>query len=147
MRPARLAMTGSLGASAAWALWPLRTSDLVPALAGETPQTAPETAVAELDTSAFRAPLWISAPPPPPPAAAPAAPPPLKLQLLAVVREGGQYRAMLYDPDSDRILVAAEGERLGARTLERVTAAGVQIRDASGVRTLALRQGQPGGSP
>jgi hypothetical protein len=105
-------------------------------------------ALAALDRDAFRAPLWVAPPAPPPMAAAPPPLPPLKLQLLAVVHEGGEggtYKAMLYDPDSDKILLAGNGDTVVGKKVEKVTAAGVQIRDGTGLRTLALRTDQPGG--
>src|SRR5262249_45188166 len=52
--------------------------------------------------------------------------------------QGGGYGAMLYEPDADTILVGREGESLGVRKLERVTAEGVRLRDSSGVRSLTL---------
>jgi hypothetical protein len=54
---------------------------------------------------------------------------------------------MLYDADADRVVVAVPGARLRMCTIERVTEAGVQLRDSAGLRTLALRQEQPGGAP
>ncbi len=91
------------------------------------------------------------APPPPPPAPVVAArepepppPPPLKLQLLAIVREGdGTYRALVYDPDQDALLALAEGQSVGPRTVESVTAEEVTLRDRRGVRALALRRRAP----
>ena len=133
-------------AAAAWGLWPLRPLEVSRGESVAPARPSGETALAALDTDAFRAPLWV-APPAPPAPPAPAAPPaPLRLQLLAVVHEGAAYRAMLYDPDSDKLMVVGEGEKAGARTVEKVTASGVQIRDAAGVRALALRQDQ-GASP
>ncbi len=102
-------------------------------------------AQAALDLAAFHAPLWVTPPAPPPPEPPPPPLPPLRFQLLAVLHEHGVHTAVLYDPDSDRILIVAEGEELAqGRTVERVTAANVRIRDASGTRTLAL---EPAGGP
>jgi hypothetical protein len=136
-------------AAGVWAFWPLGAVKIEePTIAAALVETPARTALA-LDTAAFRAPLWVTppAPPTPPVAAAPA--PPLKVQLLAVVHEGGVYKAVLYDPDSDKLLVLREGESLGVagRAVEKVTASAVQIKDQSGVRTLALRDDQKGGSP
>jgi hypothetical protein len=96
-----------------------------------------------IDLDAFRAPLWVAppAPPPAPPAAKPPpAPPPLRLELLAIVRDENQIRALVYDPDSDRIMVVAEGDRVTDRTIERIGEAGVDIRTTHGLTTLALRR-------
>lgn len=145
-----VALAAAAIGAAVWALAPVSVPTVEPQ-ASPARSEAPARALADLDIAAFRAPLWVAAPAPPS-LPAPAAPlPPLKLQLLAVVREGETYKAMLYDPDADTILVGAPGEKLGAggRTVERVTAEGVQIRDATGVRTLALRSdlAAGGGAP
>ena len=140
MRLGWLAIPGGLVITTAWAIWPLQTASFsAPAVPVDSAEGA-KAATADDDVSAFRAPLWVAPPPPPAPPSVAPPPPPLKLQLLAVIREGDRYKAMLYDPDADRIVVASEGERLGERTVESVSAAGVQIRDGNGLRTLALRR-------
>ncbi len=120
---------------AAWAFWPLpaRTIDAAPY---EVPPTT-DSPRAALDLDAFRAPVWIAAAPAVK-APAPPPPPPLRLQLLAIVRDGGALRAALYDPDSDRLFVVSSGETIGGRTVETVTADRVDLKDAFGVRTLSL---------
>ncbi len=140
-----------------WALRPLPEVDLgvaapAPEIAGKSSGSSPFA----LDESAFRAPLWIAppAPAPPPPARVEPRPepppPPMRLQILAIVRgegdEGGG-RALLYDPDADRPVWVSAGQALGARRIERVTADAVEIRDGAYVRTLALAEHQPAGTP
>lgn len=139
-----LAAAGAVAASAAWALWPLR-SPPASASAGATERPQPPDAeppeVVALDTSAFSAPLWIAPPPPPPkPAPEPPAPPPppLRLQLVGIVVEDGGARAVLYDPDTDVLHIAGSGETVGRCTVEAVTAGEVTLRDAGAIRTLAL---------
>ena len=129
-----------VGACATFAFWPLRPEAI------ETPkiEVAPPVArqVAALDIAAFRAPIWVAEPPPPPPVAAvpaPPPPPPLKIQLLAIVREGEVYKAAVYDPDSDRILVVASGEKLGTRMVEQVDQGTLTLRDGTAKRVLALK--------
>jgi hypothetical protein len=101
--------------------------------------------LAALDLAAFRTPIWVAEPTPPPPAAPaqpPPPPPPLKIQLLAIIREGDTaYRAAVYDPDTDQILVVAAGEKLGLRTVEQVDKSSLTLRDETGKRTLALKEG------
>lgn len=145
MRAAWLAIPAGL--AAAWAFWPMRSPGLSSTDAVRSSEVGHDAGATSLDLGAFRSPLWITPPPPPPPPAPPPVPPPVRLQLLAVIHEEGVYKAVLYDPDADRVVVVAQGETLGTRTVERVTEAGVQIRDGSGLRTLALRQPQPGGGP
>jgi hypothetical protein len=77
------------------------------------------------------------APPPPPPAP----PPPLKLQLLAIVREGGEYKAAVYDPDAGRMVIVGAGESVAGRGVASVAADAIELRDGAGVRRLALAEG------
>lgn len=132
-------------AAAWWAFTPLGfpSVDLPERRAVPTPRAEP-TRIA-LDVSAFRAPLWVAPPPPPArekPPPKPALPAPLNLQLLAIVREGTAYKAVLYDPDGDKVVVAAEGQSLaGGRTFKLVDERHVEIAESNGVvRALALRQ-------
>lgn len=137
-RPRVLLLAAFPAALALWAFAPLAP----PSLPGPFAVPGPEArgvAQAALDLAAFHAPLWVTPPAPPPPEPPPPPLPPLRFQLLAVLHEHGVHTAVLYDPDSDRILVVAEGEELArGRTVERVTTSDVRIRDASGTRTLAL---------
>lgn len=113
---------------------------------------------AALDPSVFSARLWTPPPPlprlpPPPPESSTAAKPeatpqaaPLRLQLLAIIQEpdpqgGERFRAALYDPDQDVILIIAAGERIGTRTVRSVTARTVELVEGSSARTLELDAG------
>ncbi len=98
-----------------------------------------------LDLAAFRTPLWVAPPAPPPPAAAAPAPPPLKLQLIAILRDKGEYRAAVYDPETDRLTVVGPGDTIAGRKVERVGGSEVALRDGVLSRTLALRtdEGRP----
>jgi hypothetical protein len=122
----------------AWALWPIRSVSLDnPDLSvHKAPAAATELPV--LQASAFRAPLWVAQAPPPPPPPAPQPPPPLKLQLIAIVHENGEYRAALYDPDSDELKVVSTGDKLGSRTVTSVIKDSVTISEGKLIRTLAL---------
>lgn len=131
------------GGFAAWPVRPRPTS--VPVV----PQLEPEPHMsAALDLAAFRVPIWVAeAPPPPPPAPAPAPlpPPTLKLQLLAIMRDRENGRtAAVYDPDSDRVVVVAAGQKLGRRSVEEVLDTSLTLRDETGTRKLVLMEG---GSP
>lgn len=137
-----------VGACGTWAFLPLGPARVeVPEIAAG-PVESPEPARVALDLTAFNAPLWVAPPPPqivqaPPP---PPPPPPLKWQLLAIVRESEGYKALVYDPDSDKLLVLGEGDQSGPRRIARVTPTSMDLRDPSGVRTLALSD-QAGGRP
>lgn len=145
----------SLAACAAWALRPLGPARAdTPEIVAMPPGDLPGSARLALDVTAFSTPLWIAPPPPPaspstaaalPPPAPP--PPPLRWQLLAIVRHEGAYRAFIYDPDADKLLVLGEGDQSGARRVTSVLPASVDVRDGAVHRTLALREPNPGGRP
>lgn len=146
--PRRL-IAGCVGAVTlclAWALWPLSPAPAQPPAVHAAPQPLPSEVHLALDLDAFRAPIWVAEAPPPPPPAAPAPPPPLKLQLLAITREGDALRAVLYDPDTDRLHVVGDGETVTGGTVDRVLADSVSFRGAGGggFQTLSLN---PGGGP
>lgn len=127
-----------------WALWPLGPSSV------PVPETAPLDLVplrrsVALDIDAFRTPLFVSPPlpavvaaivdePPPPP------PPPTRLQLLAILTDTPSFRAMLYDPDADCILIRSEGDPLGRGTVLRVTRNAMEFGEDNLKRTLTLRE-------
>ncbi len=122
-----------------WAAAPLdpqRVAEIEPR-AYEVP---PRAVIAPLDLAAFSAPLWL-APPAPPESPTVAALPPLRLQLIAVVRTDDGLRAVLFDPDANRLYSLAEGESLRDGSVETVTETGMTFHDPSGTRTLSLRGG------
>jgi hypothetical protein len=140
----------AIGVSAWWAFKPLAEADLaIPSFELVGPEGS-RVELSALDVSAFSAPLWV-APPAPPPAPAPPPPPPsLKLQLIAIVREGGAdgeqgatSAALFYDPDSDRLVTLRAGDRIAGRTIERVTSASVELREGAATRTLVLADSGP----
>lgn len=136
---------GIVISSALWAFWPLdRTPIDIPTIA-DTQRPFSELAAIPLDLDAFRAPLWVAPPAPPPPVAAVPPPPPLKLQLVAILSENGEYRAALYDPDADLLKVVGRGDSVAGRRIERVGQSDVVVLDGSLERTLALRieEGRP----
>jgi hypothetical protein len=81
-------------------------------------------------------------PPPPPP------PPPLKLQLIGILKEDEVYKAVLYDPETNKIFVVASGQEAQGHRIDRVAPDGVTVKDGTLVRTLALKTGGGvGGTP
>jgi hypothetical protein len=97
-----------------------------------------------VDERAYQVALWV--PPPAPPVEKPKQQPPaLKLQLLGIhhERDGGRQilRATLYDPDTDRVLIVADGQKLGVFTVSSVHEKGVDLSDGTQTRTLALDSG------
>lgn len=86
---------------------------------GTSPRNAPDQ---PLDTTAFNIALWNPPPPAPPPEEEskqnktteqpPAPPSQLDVQLVAIVRDGDQRRAALYDASTERLAIFAEGQAL-----------------------------------
>jgi hypothetical protein len=133
---------------AIWAFWPLgSTSVPVPEIdAAAAPR---QVAVAPLDETAFRIPLWVT---PPQPASAPTPskerePPPFRLQLLAIVPDGATWKALFYDPDTDTIVTAGEGSRIAGGNIERINPvgqdAGVLFTNGAATHRLVLREPAP----
>ena len=142
MRPITVILLLVPAASAAWAFAPIgRSLKVTHGVRQQEGTAAPSVPLAPLDVEAFRCPLWVAPPAAPPPAAPPPPLPALRLQLLAIVKDGTGYRAMIYDPDADRVFAAGTGDTAAGRKVERVTASDVQLRDGGGLRTLALREG------
>jgi hypothetical protein len=127
-----------------WALVPPGTPLVDSPSVALTGASQDETAIAPLDPSAFDTPVWTIAaalqPPAPPPP-----PPPLKVQLIGILKEDQGYKAVLYDPDTNKILVVSTGEEALGHKIDRVAADTITIRDGPLVRTLALRPGVGGG--
>lgn len=146
---ARTRRTGIVGAAAvvvaaAWALWPMRTVRIA---TPDLPTQRHEVKVPPevLAASAFDVPLWTITPPPEPtpPPPAPPPPPPLKLQLLGISSDPaapGSFRAALFDPEANRVLVAARGDTVAGRTVAAIDAGAVRFVAGSTVQTLSLSE-------
>ncbi len=141
-RMRKAALIAVLLACAGFAIWPVEIASVAPPVVAQPETTKAQ--VATLDLAAFRVPLWVADPAPPAPAVANAPappPPPLKIQLLAIIHEDDAYKAAVYDPDSDRILVVAAGGKVGTRKVEKIDEATLTLRDDTGKRVLALKAG------
>lgn len=143
-----LASGGVVLVGVGWALLPPgKLSVEIPSLALAT-ASQDEVKPAPLDAKAFDTPVWTiaaapqppTAPPPPPPP-----PPPLKLQLIGILKEDRGYKAVLYDPDTNRLFVKATGEEALGHKIDRVAADAITIKDGPLVRTLALKSVGGGG--
>ena len=146
----RLLVAFMVSACFTWAIWPIRPSSIAAIPTFNTSTGAPADSVpGSLNLTGFGAPLWFAPPPPvlpqPPVVAAPLPPPPpLRWQLLAIVGERSGFRALIYDPDSDKLFELGEGDTAGSRSIGRVTETSVEVREVAGLRTLALRESKPG---
>jgi len=152
--------------AAFWAAWPLVAPQPdgeyfsgVPSLAGgaqENPRAGARSAPgpmpsATLDPEAFRVALWtppplkdavVAAPPPPPP-------PPFKLQLLGITGDGttaSPLRACLYDPETDRVLLVAQGDTVKPFLIRQLTREYIEFVDGARVERLSLREPSSAGA-
>lgn len=134
-------------AGSGWVLLPARVLTIeVPSLALSA-ASQEEVKVTPLDAKAFDTPVWTiaAAPQPPaPPPPPPPPPPPLKLQLIGILKEDQGYKAVLYDPDTNKLFVKATGEEALGHKIDRVAADAITIKDGTLVRTLALKNGGGG---
>lgn len=140
----------------AWALWPSRDPDIPHVRAAEAADI-PAATLVSFDADAFSTPIWVAPPPPPKPPELertlppPPPPEPLKVQLLSIVRDGDTRRAMLFDPDTKKILTLVVGDHVGpmsgSRTITSITDKDVVITGSppNASQTLSLRD--PASSP
>lgn len=144
------------GLALTWCFWPVGVEEH--ARSSESSSLNPASTLTAsmawpVDLAAFEAPLWTAPPPPPPPirviAATPTLPPPppLKLQLLGIFQvetsdSASSYRALLYDPDQDKVVIVASGDSIAQRTVDFIDRGSIALRDTAGVRTIALRPDQ-----
>lgn len=140
--------------AAAWSFRPTPTAPHdFPDLSNPPETPAQESAADTLNLAAFQARIWNPRPDPVEHKVAedkPAAPPPapLRLQLVAIVRDGEELRAALYDPDANELRLARIGDSVARHTITLVDATGVELRPpgaTSGPRRIDLVR--PGGAP
>jgi len=102
--------------------------------------------VRAFDARVFDVALWT---PPPAPvvkdviAAPPPPPPPLKYQLLGISGDGGgdgPRRAALYDPETDRVVLIAQGESVSGFVVRTLTHDAIEFVDGTRVERLSLRE-------
>lgn len=141
-----------------WALLPIRTT-AVPSDIPSTMASSNTSAVVEpLDFAAFDASAFHASAdsvralaaamvvPPPVVPPTPLPPPALKFQLLGIskdradFRDGSStYRAVLYDPDTDRLYVVATGQQVLGHEVTRVSAIDVAIVNGDSIQTFTTR--------
>ena len=149
-----LCLAGVAGSAAWWSVQPPSSPELnIELETGEVQSSS--IANSPIDASVFDLVLWpepepvvaeqatrtaasqpTRTPPPPPPA-------PINLALVAIVQEEQDFRVALYDPAEQRLVVAAEGERVGQVVVREVTADTVLLELAGRTRRLALREDMP----
>lgn len=138
-------------AAAVWAFWPFAREPRTLASTAESiaPSRDISTSKLAFDPGAFEAQLWTPPPQPPPKVVVQQpAPPALKLQLIGISRDNGHdgttvLRGVLYDPDSDRLLIVASGEKveLAGRSpivVSKLTPDAIELQDGENTRRLTL---------
>ncbi|MFI4915139.1 MAG: hypothetical protein ACIAS6_01355, partial [Phycisphaerales bacterium JB060] len=132
------------GTAAWWALQP--APPFVIEITPELPSAEGARVAAQpMDASVFEVALWpeaeyaptthtataasTPAPPPPPPA-------PINLSLIAIVEADTGRQVALYDPNDQRIVLAGEGDTVGAVRVREVTATTVLLELAGRTRQL-----------
>lgn len=146
-RPSVLASAACLFGCGLWAFLPLDTGLPSQPSPPRSKPTEVQAGPVPFNAAAFHTPIWITpakvevtadASPPPPPA------PPVRFQLLAVIRGERDCKAVLYDPDSDRLIVLGQNQSSRGLTATRLTPTSVDLSDGTGMQTLALRStGEP----
>lgn len=141
-RLATIAAVGLAVLAGAFAFWPL---DRAGPAAFELPGAA-EAGREPLSLAAFDAPVWsieIPAAPAPTPAPLPT-PPPLRLQLLGIacdeVNGKRVLKAVLFDPDSNKLSIVGHGQAISGRTVTAIEETKVTLSDGDLTHTLALRR-------
>ncbi len=62
----------------------------------------------------------------------------IRLQLIGIINDGGQLKAALYDPDTDRLLFVASGDRIRDHTVTAISAEDVELSDGRSTTRLTL---------
>lgn len=159
------AAAGVLAIFAIWAFWPLPKVDSKSELALR--QDMPDeifgakgtvreglvSSAGAMNLPAFEAKLWVVPPRPVevaaiPPPSPPTPPPPLKLQLVAIVRDGSEaasdsdvLRAVLFDPEANKVHKLAAGATIQRYKVQSISSDVVELMDTQfpGAPVHALR--------
>jgi len=132
-----------------WAFRPIEAEMLTPLAADPAPPRPPAETLAPLELVGFERPVFTiaaepdpvglaSAPPPPSPP-----PPPLRLELLAIERDGEGLRAVLFDPDENTVVTVSHGDDIAGRSVALVTPEGVVFTLGDVEQSLVLRADRP----
>ena len=130
---------------AMWSWRPLKDLEqgVVEVRLREPPSDPSDSLHVPLDRSAFTAKLWN----PPLPevsneATAQRTIPtkPLRLQLVGIIDDGQSLRAAVYDPETDRLLILASGERVQKHTVTSITADAIELANGRSSHRLTLRE-------
>lgn len=140
-----------MGAGAvAWCAWwalddvelaPIQLDTLVDPALDASPVVIAAPEVLAIDPQVFAVALWNPRPrPEAPPPAVEAPTEPIRLQLVAVVRDGTSLRAAVYDPEDDRIHLVTDGEMVRDFLVNQVTLAGVELSRNRSVHRLRIKE-------
>ena len=62
----------------------------------------------------------------------------IRFQLIGIINDGGQLKAALYDPDTDRLLIVQSGDRIRDHTVTAISAEDVELSDGRSTTRLTL---------
>jgi hypothetical protein len=67
-------------------------------------------------------------------------PKPLRLELIGIIREGGTWRAAVYDKDHDQLLIVGSGETIHQYQVTKITSGGIELSDGRSTQRLDLQE-------
>ena len=109
----------------------------------EPPSELPDSPRARFDKSAFTAKLWNPRSPEVSNEVVAQRTVPsklLRLQLVGIIDDGQSLRAAVYDPETDRLLILASGERVHHHTVTSITADAIELANGRSSHRLTLRE-------
>ena len=62
----------------------------------------------------------------------------IPFQLIGIINDGGQLKAALYDPDTDRLLIVQNGDRIRDHTVTAISAEMIELSDGRSTTRLTL---------
>ena len=141
-------LVGSLAIAscAFWAVAPADDPDqpdLFTTLVEPSTESISDDSPQAFDDQSFSARLWNPPPgsgPAPPAPKSDRRPPPPRLELIAIINDGGERRAAVYDPDTDRIRIVASGDQISDLTVTSVSADAVELSDGRATVRLTLKE-------
>ena len=134
---------------AVWAFLPAGVAVQTPSIVETTTRSEQSPVVQPslaLDGRAFAARIWDapSAPSAPaaPKAVAARAPkrPAFKLELIAIMNDGDERQAALYDPETDRLYIVANGDTVNQHTVTAINADAIELSDGTSTNRLTLKE-------
>jgi len=131
---------------AVWAFLPAGVAVQTPSIVETTTRSEQSPVVQPslaLDGRAFAARIWDApSAPAAPKAVAARAPkrPAFKLELIAIMNDGDERQAALYDPETDRLYIVANGDTVNQHTVTAINADAIELSDGTSTNRLTLKE-------